>query len=818
MQRWQGFEDGKQDLRYGLRTFRNSPGFSAIVVLTLALAIGANTTIFSIVHAVLLRPLPYKDSAQIVSVWDRDTGVTGSSKRFDAYGDIKAYKERSRSFTELAGAMWAADPQVMAGRGPAKEVFAVPVTANFFSFLGVPAALGRVFRPEDTSAGCAVVLSNSFWQNALNGNRDLIGGSINLNGQNCDVLGVMPQSFAFIPDETDLWTLITSTSSFERDPNRHGIAILGRLKPGVGFQSALSELKILHKQAHLADRHARGSEPQIFPLEEDFTALSGRNLRLSLMVLFAAVVAVLLIACVNVANLLLGRSLRRAKELGIRAALGSSRLRLVRQLLTENLLLSMLAAGIGTGLAVGAVRAFRALNPVILPPGKPVEVNSPVLLFTAALSILTTLIFGFLPAWKGSQTDLNDVLKSTGRGTTGSLSKQRIGRMLVVLEVTLSLVLLVVAGLLIRSVVQFTSAPMGFASEGMSTMTLSLSPVSYSTPVKRTSFYDRVKERLAELPEVRGSTLSSAVPSVGGSLNGVLSIDGRPEPEYSTSHAGEQFVALGYFHFFQIPLVSGREFASSDRPESQAVAVVNEALVREYFPSQDPIGKRLRFRGLPKTESLLIVGVVRDEKHFNRVNEMSWVASPLIYRPLQQDPPAQVHVIVRGTGDGNATGALVQRQLAALDPAVPVFYMETLQHFMSQFTAYPQFRAVLLGGFAGLALLLAVVGLYGVLSQLVEQRTQEIGVRVALGAQRSDVLTLVIRRGMILTGIGISSGLFLAIVVTRFLSSLLYGVGSTDLLTFGSVSLVLTAAAFAAMYLPARRAAKVDPVKALKSE
>jgi len=467
---------------------------------------------------------------------------------------------------------------------------------------------------------------------------------------------------------------------------------------------------------------------------------------------------------------------------------------------------------------VAAIRYFRALNPVILPPGKPVEVNWPVLAFTAALSVLTTVIFGFLPAWKGSQTDLNQVLKSSGRSSSPSLSKQRAGQALVVFEVALSLVLLVAAALLIRSVMQFTSAPLGFATDGVATMSLSLSPLSYANPSQRMSFYDRVTERLAEMPEVHGAALTSAVPSVGGSLSGVMSIEGQPEPPKTANNSGEQYVSLEYFRFFKIPLLSGREFTSADRPQSEAVGVVNEALAREYFPHQDALGKRVRFHGLPKTELLTIVGIVRDEKHFNRTQEMSWIASPLIYRPLRQDPQAQVHVLVRGAGDANKIGAIVQKQLAVLDPAVPVFYMETLQHFLSQFTAYPVFRAVLLGGFAGLALLLAVVGVYGVLSQLVEARTQEIGVRVALGAQPADVLTLVLRSGMVLTGAGICCGLFVSWIVTRFLSSLLYGIGTTDLPTFAAVSLVLAIAAFAAMYLPARRAAKTDPIKALRND
>ncbi len=810
-------EEINQDIRYGWRIFSRTPGFTAIVVLTLALGIGANTAIFSIIHAVLLRSLPYKDPSRLVAVWDRSTHATGTSKRFNAYTDLLAYRDGNHSFVQLAGANWAIDSQVMSGRGAARDVAAVWVTENLFRLLGAAPAMGRTFVPEDVNRGCAVILSDAFWRKALGGESGIVGKSIRLDDQSCDVLGVMPQSFEFYPEQTQVWTLITSSSAIARNPNYHGIFILGRLKPGVPMEAVLPQLKVLHKQAHLKDRHARGSEPQIFPLEEEFTWLAGRNLRLSLLVLLAAVVAVLLIACVNVANLLLGRSLGRQKELAIRAALGSRRGRLLRQLLTESLLLSLSAAVVGGALATAAVRYFRALNPISMPVGKPVEVNLPVLAFTAGLTVLTALIFGLIPAWKGSQIDLNDALKSSGRSASLSPAKQRIGRALVVFEVMISLVLLAGAGLLIQSVLRFTTAPLGFATDQVVILTLSLPPLSYATPEQRIRYYDRVEERLTELPDVHGFALTSAIPSIGGPT-GVLSVDGRPEAENAPNDTGEEFLSAQYFRFFRVPLQRGREFTEADRAQTDPVAIVNDALVREYFRHEDPMGKQLRFRGSGKTESLRVVGVVRDEKHFSNMQEMSFVASPLIYRPLRQDAPTQVFVLIRGAGNASRLEAVVQKELAGLDPAVPVYDVDTLQHFVFHFTAYPQFRAVLLGGFAGLALLLAVVGLYGVLSQFVEQRTQEIGLRVALGAQPGDVLTMILRGGMLLTGAGIALGLLAAWALTRFLSSLLYGVGSTDLLTFAGVSLVLAAAASVAMYVPARRAAKVNPIKALRHE
>lgn len=818
MQAWRPLEELQQDLRYGWRNFFKTPGFTAILLLTLALGIGANTAVFSIIHPILLRSLPYKESERLYAIWDEDPRLATPIKRFNVYSDLQTYQSLAHSFTEVAGANWAVDPQVMTGHGPAREVYAVPVTANFFSFLGATAEAGRTFGADDVNRGCAVVLSHSFWESALGAATNIIGASLQLDAQSCDVLGVMPRSFAFLPpDGADAWTLITSTSPIERDPNRHNMGVFVRLRSGVTIPAAVSELRHLHEQAHVADRHARNNAPQMFPLREEFTSLSGTDLRLSLLVLFAAVIAVLLIACVNTANLLLGRSLRRQRELAVRAALGCSRVRLLRQLLTENLMLAMAAAVLGCALAAGAVRYFRAVEPVTLPPGAVVEVNLPVLAFTAILSLLTVVLFGFVPAWRGSRTDLNEVLKANGRANFGDRSKQLLGRGLVVFEVMLSLVLLAGAGLLIRSVVEFTSAPLGFKTAGIATMSLSLPPLSYPTPKQRLNFYQRVRQRLSELPDVRGYTLTTSIPSVGGVVSGALSVEGRPEPDDNSATAREEIVGDGYFRFFQIPLLRGREFAEADT-SGPPVALVNETLVREYFPHEDPIGKHLHFRALAHTESLLIVGVVRNEKHYDRIREMSWISSPMIYRSVWQEPPTEVHVLVSGVGDANRLGAMVQKELAALDATVPVFYLETLDHFLNHFTAYPKFRAVLLGGFAGLALLLAVVGLYGVLSELVDQRTTEIGVRVALGAQHSDVLKLVLRGGMLLTGAGICLGIFTAWGLTRFLSSLLYGVGSTDLPTFATVSAVLAAAALSAMYLPARRAVKTNPNKALRYE
>ncbi len=418
MNRWHSLETFGQDLRYSGRLLRKSPGFTAAVILTLALGIGANTAIFSLIQAVLLRPLPYKDSEHLVAVWNRLAQEKGVSKVFDSYRELLIYRDKSQTLESIAGASWATGGRILAGRGPARNVLAMPVTADFFKLLGIQPLLGRAFDREDVKRGCAVVLANRFWRRVLGGERNIIGQSLRLDDDACLVIGVMPPDFAFYPDQDSLWNLVTAGSPMEKDPDRSLTGIFARLKPGVSLGSAGAELTLLQKQVRRMDGNTAQTEPVVYPLKEEFTWLAGRNLKLSLLTLFMAVGFVLLIACVNTANLLLSRSLARRREMGIRAALGSGRLRLLRQLLTEALLLSVSAAICGTLLAAGAVRWFRLAAPVQLPPGTSIEINGQVLAFAAILSMATAVIFGLVPAWKISEVDLNETLKAGGRGHT----------------------------------------------------------------------------------------------------------------------------------------------------------------------------------------------------------------------------------------------------------------------------------------------------------------------------------------------------------------------------------------------------------------
>ncbi len=563
--------------------------------------------------------------------------------------------------------------------------------------------------------------------------------------------------------------------------------------------------------------------PVVYPLQEQFAFLTGPNLRRSLIILFAAVSFVLLIACVNVANLLLGRSLRRQKELAVRSALGSGRGRLIRQLLVESLLLSSSGALAGALLAAAAVHYFRIANPIELPPGNPVTINLQVLSFNAGLAILTALLFGLIPAWKASRVDLNDVMKAAGRGSSRGKAAGLFGNVLVATEMMLALVLLAAAGLLIQSVNRFSAVPLGFAADRVLTMEITLPKWSYSKPDQRARFYDEVLHRAAALPEVQDAALASALPLNGGRWGGnELTVQGRPEPDpaVAASDVAQLSITPDYFRAMNVPLLQGRAFDIRDQEGTEPVAIVNQALVKKYFPDEVAIGKHIRV-GVPKSRGpwLTIVGVAANEKESNFFHEMSWREIPLVFRPVDQEAPAGLALVIHSAVKNPAElGPIVQRQIAALDPTVPVSDVETLGLRISRILAYPRFRAALLGTFAGFALLLASVGLYGVLAQLVAQRTQEIGVRMALGAQRRDVLGLIVRQGTLLAVGGIGAGLVVSWLLTQLLVSLLYGVKPTDPWTLAAVSLLLLLVALFATYIPARRAAKVDPVVALRYE
>ena len=810
-----------QDLAYGARILKKSPAFTAVIVFTLALGIGANTAIFSIVQAVLLRPLPYRDPSRLVLTFDAPVHDQ-ESKIFVPYRHFLEWKSKSHSYADMAAETWARGARFMLGRGAPQSILAIPVSVDFFSVLGVPPEIGRTFTRDDLSQGCTVVLAHSFWQSHIGGQAGMVGQRLTLEDSSCTVIGIMPPGFVFFPVPSEMWTLITPASELDRNPDRNGVAVIGRLKPGVSRASAEAELRLLARTIDQGRGFGVEAEPVSFDLQQEFTWLAGRNLRLSILILFGAVSLVLLIACVNVANLLLSRSMVRQREMAIRTALGSSRTRLLRQLLTESLLLCLSAAVLGIGIAAGAVYFLRISNPVELPPGATLSLDIPVLAFTLGLALVTNLLFGFGPAWHGSNVRVNEALKSGGRGSAGP-SRQLLARGLIAAEIMFSLVLLAGAGLLIQSIANFASAPLGFVPDRLLTMTVSLPPLSLARPEQQTAFYDQVTSGVLALPGVEGMGMSTHVALKGSTGVSTVTVEGRPpaDPRTIILDTEQQYITDGYFRFMGIPFQRGREFEWADRGPAPPVAVVNAALVRKYLPHEDPIGKRIRFPGLEDANAnpwLTIVGVSGDEKQSTPFHEMAWTDPPIVYRPLAQQASATVDLVVRVSSLETVSGAAIQREVLKVRQDARISDVYSMRHVLDRYTAYPRFRAILMGSFAGLALLLAVVGLYGVLSQLVIQRTQEIGIRMALGAQASDVLHLVMKQGMLLAGVGAGLGLLAALWLGNLLRSLLYGVRPQDPATLGGVSLVLILAALVATYIPARRATRVNPIDSLRSE
>ena len=633
----------------------------------------------------------------------------------------------------------------------------------------------------------------------------------------------MPNTFSFFPAETQIWTLIGPNNKLERDPRHSGLAIYAHLKPGVSISAATAELVLLHGRANEHDQHATDIQPLVLPLQDELTWLAGPNLRLSLIVLFGAVSALLLIGCGNVANLLLTRSLSRQKELAIRSALGSGVLRLLRQLLTEGLLLSLSAAALGACFAAGVIHLFNVMKPVELPSAAVVRLNAPVLLFTASLSVLTTVLFGLLPAWKASKIDVVEVLKANAQNTTQGARKRRIARMLIVAEVMLSLVLLAGAGLLMESAAHFASIPLGFAPNRVAAMTISLPPKTYGADGERVRMYDRIFGSLDALPGVQTTAVSSMLPFRPIQGFDALEIEGHQPSTPETAHHDSGVISISprYFSALGIPVLKGRSFNADDQLQTEAVAIVNEALVNKYFDSEDPMGRHISSFGAPpeRNPRRTIVGVVANEKRGNPFQEMSWLDTPTIFLPIAQVPPSRVTLLIRSNVDPMSLANIVQRQVSTLDPSIPVSNIQSVEHLLlKEHLAYPRFRALVVGCFAGFALLLAVVGLYGVLSQAVTQRTNEIGLRMSLGADASSILMMIAKEGMLPVSLGIVLGAALALSLSRFLAGLLYGVKSNDPMTLAAVSLLLLVAALAATLMPARRDMRVDPMVALRYE
>jgi putative ABC transport system permease protein len=792
-----------QDLRYGIRILLKRPGFTVIAIITLALGIGANTAIFSVVNAVLLRPLPYPEPERLLTL--------RSNQSVPDLDDIKA---QSQAFEYFGGAVVQA--QDFTGEAEPLQVQAALVNADLFKALGVEAAIGRTISDEEDRYGGepVVVLSHAFWQRHFGGEQNVIGRTIPLSGNSYTVIGVMPAGFAMPRENVDLLASVRVVNSVAaKFRGVHFLRTYFRLKPGVSISQAQSDMESIDRwleQQYPEENKNRRTE--LIALHERIVG----NTRPALLILFATVALVLLIACANFANLLLARAASRQQEIVIRTALGAGRLRLVRQIVTESVLLSLLGGAGGLVLAMWGIDLLIALQPANLPRLSTISIDLWVLAFTLGISILTGIVFGLMPALSAARLNVNESLKEGGRSATGGISRHRLRSLLVVSEIALALIPLIAAGLLIKGFYLLRSVDPGFKPENILTMRIELPESRYKEIPKQTAFRQSLLDNLNSLPGTQAAMISE-VPMSGDALTHNFIIEGRPplspgeEPELMT-----RTIAGDYFRTMSIPLLQGRDFTSQDRSGAPMVGLVNESFVREYFPDASPIGARISWaRG--ERQWMTIVGVVGDVKHFGLgVPEAPAFYSS--YAQLGQSWKRWMYLVVRSDMDVQTLTGQVKNQIWTLDKLLPVTKVQPLTSVMAASTAVQQFNMTLMGIFAAVALVLAAVGIYGVISYSVAQRTHEIGVRMALGAQGSDVLKLVLRQGALLAVTGVAIGLVGAFVLTRWMHSLLYGVSATDPVTFTVISLILIGVALGASFVPARRATKVDPMVALRYE
>jgi putative ABC transport system permease protein len=808
-----------QDLRYAFRTLVRSPAFTATAVLTLALGIGANTVMFSVVNAVLLRPLPFPDPDRLMLVSSFNRHANVGQIRASAL-DFADWRSQSRSFAGMAG--YVGTGFTFSGEGEPELAIGQNVTADFFKTLGVQPLAGRTFSADDFVPGHerAIILSHALWQRRFAGDRGVVGRTVTVNGKAFTIVGVMPAGFTYSDPRFQLWTPFPTVATADSPPinrNSHYLQVIARLEPGVRAEQAQAEMTTLAQglAAQYPDADA-SLDAHIVPLAEQ----SVRGVRTALLVLLGAVGFVVLIACTNVTSLLLARATGRQREVAIRAALGAGRLRLMRQFLTETIVLYALGAVGALLLAAWGLDVLISLSAGDVPRLREATLDGRVLSVTLLISFGTAILFGLAPAFHAAKADVSDALKAGGRTAGTGDHRQTLRGALVVSEVALSVVLLVGAGLALRSFVRLVNVNPGFQADDQLTFSLVMNPARYDAAPQMIAFTRRLGEQLASTPGVEHAGATTALPFSGQNIENGFEVEGRVTARGAEEPvAGMRGVTADYFAALGVPLKGGRFFTDADREDSLPVAIVNEAFVRRYWPGQSAVGKRLKEGGADSWRT--VVGVVADIRHMGPGEE----ARPEVDFPYAQLEPGfmsnwsrGITFVVRGRVPGTALAPAVRARVHALDPAMPLNDVQTMAALASEAVAQPRFRTLLLGAFAALALLLATVGVFGVLSYFVTQRTQEIGIRIALGARPRDVIRMVVVRGVGLAGAGVAIGLVAAIPLARSMQSLLFEVPPADAVTFAAVGLVLTLIAAAASYLPARRATRVDPMIALRME
>ena len=798
-----------QDLRYGVRMLLKKPGFTLIAMLTLALGIGANTAIFSVVNAVLLQPLPFVEPERLLWLggWlgaDKEQGVTPA--------DFLDYREQSQSFKEIAAGISDGVPMNLSGNGEPERLQGALVTANYLDVFGVKPALGRTFVAEEGQEGheSVVILSHALWSRRFGADPAIVNQTITLDKRKLTVIGVMPAQFQY-PPGVELWqpfAFPASPQSAFRSRELHFLRPVAKLKPGVTLAQAQAEVETISRG--LQEIYPKTNTNQslfLMPLQERIVG----NIRLTLLVLLGAVGCVLLIACANVANLLLARAASRQKEIAVRAALGASRGRVVRQLLTESLTLALLGGVLGVLLAKWGVGLLVALSGAKLPRADEVGINTPVLGFTLAVVLLTGLLFGLIPALQSTRLDLTEALKEGGRGGSGGAQRHRTLSLLAVSEVALAVVLLIGAGLLINSFVRLQQVGTGFEEKNLLTARIDL-PNPYAQPEKKAIFFEQLQERVAALPGVEAVGLVTELPLASQSADFSFSIDGRPAQAPGQGfHADIRNVNHAYFRAMRIPLLKGRDFTEAEVHDNAKVVLISDVLAQRYFVGEEALGQHLRLSSLNQW-TYEVIGIVGDVRHRGLDVELRQT----IYFPTLR--LGYSNLVVRTATDPASLASAVRKEVAAIDPSQPVANLKTMDQWVSESIAQPRLRTWLLGAFSVVALLLSVVGIYGVMAYSVTQRTHELGIRIALGAQTGEVLKLVLGQGMKLAGTGVAIGLLASLALTRLIRNLLFGVSATDPWTYAAIALMLTSVALLACYLPARKATRVDPMVALRHD
>jgi len=817
-----------QDVRYGVRMLIKTPALTFVVILALALGIGANTAIFSVINAVVLRPLPYDHAEELLFLNERSPVLDEMSISYPNFTD---WRNQNHVFEKIG--VYNRNSYNLTGYGEAERILTAQVSADLFSALRVNAAVGRLFTNEEDKPGAApvVVLSYALWQRRFGGQTNIVNQSLTLNGKNYAVIGVMPPDYAF-PSRVEMWVPVGQLSgdpNWQQRGNHPGLYGVARLKPGTTPAQAQADMNNI--AANLEKQYPDSNTSNGIRIRSMMEVLVGNTVRDTLWILFGAVAFVLLIACANIANLLLARATARRKEMAIRAAMGAGRWRIARQLLAESLLLAIIGGGLGLVIATVSIKFILYVSPTAIPRSREIALDWRVLVFTIGVSLLTGILFGLVPAIQAGEVDVHETLKEAGRGTS---ARHWLRSSLVIVEVATTMVLLIGAGLMIRSFYRLENVNPGFSYEHLTSFTVALPQKKYATEEQRSEFFNRLVENLRTLPGVQSVAAASGLPLGNNGWQTSFVVDGRPQPPPGQTPLMEACtVTPDYFRTMDIPLLHGRYFTPqdnrsfiADRDLSKAnegerliagsnVIIVDQEFARIHWPNEEAVGKRIRFGNDPKAPVLEVVGVVGRVKMESLSDDSNRVQG---YFSFSQIPFGGMTVIIKGNGDPNLLIASARAQVKAVDPDQPIYNIRTMDEIRGESVAPQRLNLMLLSIFAGIALVLAIVGIYGVMSYAVTQRTHEIGIRMAIGAQPRDVFRMIMGQGMLLTVAGLVAGLLGAFGLTRLMATMLFGVKPTDPATFAGVALLLTLVALIACYIPGRRATKVDPVDSLRYE